>query len=58
MAQKILVLGSSNADLIFRVPRFHQPGETITAENLITAFGGKGANLFWFSGKWSNAVFS
>ena len=44
MAQKILVLGSSNADLIFRVPRFHQPGETITAENLITAFGGKGAN--------------
>ena len=44
MARKILVLGSSNADLIFRVPRFHQPGETITAENLITAFGGKGAN--------------
>lgn len=44
MAQKILVLGSSNADLIFRVPRFHQPGETIAAENLITAFGGKGAN--------------
>ena len=44
MAKKILVLGSSNADLIFRVPRFNQPGETIAAENLITAFGGKGAN--------------
>jgi ribokinase len=44
MAQKILVLGSSNVDLILRVPRFHQPGETITADNLITVFGGKGAN--------------
>jgi ribokinase len=44
MAQKILVLGSSNVDLIFRVPRFHQPGETITAQDLITVFGGKGAN--------------
>ena len=44
MAQKILVLGSSNVDLVIRVPRFHQPGETITADNLITAFGGKGAN--------------
>jgi ribokinase len=44
MHDKILVLGSSNVDLIFRVPRFHQPGETIIGENLITAFGGKGAN--------------
>ena len=44
MTKKILVLGSSNVDLIFRVPRFHQPGETITAQNLITVFGGKGAN--------------
>ena len=44
MAKKILVLGSSNVDLLLRIPRFHQPGETITAENLVTVFGGKGAN--------------
>ncbi len=41
---KILVLGSSNIDLILRISRFHGPGETITGENLITAFGGKGAD--------------
>jgi ribokinase len=40
----ILVLGSSNIDLILRIPRFHNPGETISGENVITAFGGKGAN--------------
>jgi ribokinase len=40
----ILVAGSSNVDLVLRVPRFHRPGETMTAENLVTAYGGKGAN--------------
>ena len=44
MRNRILVLGSSNIDLILRVPRFHNPGETTTGENLVTAFGGKGAN--------------
>jgi len=44
MTKKILVLGSSNVDLLLRIPRFHQPGETITADNLVTVFGGKGAN--------------
>ncbi|MBM4276767.1 MAG: ribokinase [Deltaproteobacteria bacterium] len=44
MSTKILVLGSSNVDLILRVPRFHHPGETIRADNLTTVFGGKGAN--------------
>lgn len=44
MAKKILVLGSSNIDFILQIPRFHHPGETITAKNLVTAFGGKGAN--------------
>ncbi len=44
MAKNILVLGSSNIDLLLRIPRFHQPGETITAKNLVTVFGGKGAN--------------
>lgn len=44
MKSKILVLGSSNVDLILKVPRFHDPGETITGKNLVTVFGGKGAN--------------
>jgi sugar/nucleoside kinase (ribokinase family) len=44
MTNKILVLGSSNVDFILRIPRFHNPGETITGKSLVTAFGGKGAN--------------
>jgi ribokinase len=44
MKDKILVLGSSNVDLVLRIPRFHHPGETLQAEGLITVFGGKGAN--------------
>lgn len=44
MPNPILVLGSSNVDLILRVPRFNNPGETIRAESLTTVFGGKGAN--------------
>jgi len=44
MTGKILVLGSSNVDLILKVPRFHQPGETIQANGLTVVFGGKGAN--------------
>ena len=44
MVKKILVIGSSNVDFILRIPRFHQPGETILAGNLETVFGGKGAN--------------
>jgi ribokinase len=44
MKKKILVLGNSNVDLIFKIPRFHNPGETILAKAFTTAFGGKGAN--------------
>ena len=44
MKGKILVLWSSNIDLILKVPRFHNPGETIMADELVTVFGGKGAN--------------
>ena len=44
MGKKILVLGSSNVDLILKIPRFHNPGETIMGENLVSVFGGKGAN--------------
>lgn len=44
MPNNILVLGSSNVDLILKVPRFNNPGETLRAESLTTVFGGKGAN--------------
>jgi ribokinase len=41
---KILVTGSLNADLVVRAPRFPQPGETISGEDLQVIPGGKGAN--------------
>jgi ribokinase len=44
MQNKILILGTSNVDFVFKIPRFHHPGETILAESLATFFGGKGAN--------------
>ena len=40
----ILVIGSLNADLVVRVPRFPMPGETISGGDLVTIPGGKGAN--------------
>ena len=40
----ILVIGSLNADLVLRTPRFPQPGETISGEDLQVIPGGKGAN--------------
>ncbi len=41
---KILVVGSLNADLVTRAPRFPLPGETISGEDLSVIPGGKGAN--------------
>lgn len=40
----IIVVGSLNADLVVRSPRFPQPGETISGSDLLTIPGGKGAN--------------
>src|SRR5512133_1583506 len=40
----ILVVGSLNADLVVRTPRFPKPGETISGEDLQIIPGGKGAN--------------
>lgn len=40
----ILVVGSLNADLVVRSPRFPKPGETISGEDLRIIPGGKGAN--------------
>lgn len=40
----ILVVGSINADLVVRAPRFPAPGETLSGEDLKIIPGGKGAN--------------
>jgi len=41
---KILVIGSSNTDLVARVERFPLAGETIEGRDFLQAMGGKGAN--------------
>lgn len=40
----VLVIGSLNADLVVKSPRFPQPGETISGDDLQIIPGGKGAN--------------
>jgi ribokinase len=40
----VIVVGSLNADLVVRSPRFPQPGETISGGDLQIIPGGKGAN--------------
>jgi len=41
---RIVVVGSSNTDMVVRVPRFPGPGETVLGGNLLMTAGGKGAN--------------
>ena len=40
----VLVVGSSNVDLVARAPRMAAPGETLTGTSFEQLFGGKGAN--------------
>jgi len=42
--KKILVIGSSNTDLITNVERFPKAGETISGKQFLQVMGGKGAN--------------
>lgn len=44
MKARILVVGSSNTDMIVRVPRIPKPGETILGGDVVSVSGGKGAN--------------
>lgn len=44
MGKKIVVVGSSNTDMIIKVPWLPRPGETILGGKFSTAAGGKGAN--------------
>ena len=41
---KIVVVGSSNTDMIIQLDRIPRPGETILGGEFVTAAGGKGAN--------------
>mgnify|MGYP000133981287 CR=1 FL=1 len=41
---KVTVAGSSNTDMVVRVPHLPLPGETVLGEQFIMAAGGKGAN--------------
>jgi len=42
--EKILVIGSSNTDMVIKSPRFPHPGETIIGGTFYMNQGGKGAN--------------
>jgi ribokinase len=42
--RSIVVIGSSNTDLIIRVPRIPRAGETLLGGEFMSAAGGKGAN--------------
>ena len=41
---KVLCVGSTNADYIYRVPHLPAPGETLNAFSMTRMLGGKGAN--------------
>lgn len=42
--KKIVVIGSSNTDMVIRTPRIPRPGETVLGGEFYMAPGGKGAN--------------
>ena len=42
--KNILVIGSSNTDMIIKLDRIPRPGETLLGGRFMTAGGGKGAN--------------
>ncbi|MGB3780962.1 MAG: ribokinase, partial [Tunicatimonas sp.] len=44
MSKKIVVIGSSNVDLIMKMERLPERGETITDADFVQTYGGKGAN--------------
>lgn len=41
---RILVIGSSNTDMVIKLDRIPRPGETVLGGQFMTAAGGKGAN--------------
>ncbi len=47
----VVVVGSLNADLVVRVPRFPSPGETTAGDEFAIHPGGKGANQAFAAGR-------
>jgi len=41
---RVVVVGSSNTDMVAAAPRLPRPGESVAADRFYTAAGGKGAN--------------
>jgi ribokinase len=41
---RVIVVGSINLDLLYRVPHFPRPGETLLGDDLVRMSGGKGGN--------------
>ena len=56
MKSKIVVVGSSNTDMILKLDRIPKPGETILGGEFVTAAGGKGANQAVAAAKAGGAV--
>jgi ribokinase len=56
MKAKIVVVGSSNTDMILKLSRIPKPGETILGGEFVTAAGGKGANQAVAAAKAGGAV--
>ncbi len=44
MRKKIVVIGSSNTDMVIRCTRMPRPGETVLGGEFMMNHGGKGAN--------------
>ncbi|MFC3502130.1 ribokinase [Micromonospora krabiensis] len=44
MSARVVVVGSTNLDLVVTTPQLPKPGETVLGENFRTVPGGKGAN--------------
>src|SRR5262245_11083686 len=53
---RIVVVGSLNADLVVGVPRFPLPGETITGRDFAVFPGGRGANQAVAAGRLGGRV--
>lgn len=44
MGGRVVVVGSSNTDMVLEVPQLPVPGQTVLGKDLVVAAGGKGAN--------------
>jgi ribokinase len=55
-APKVVVVGSTNVDLIAYCPKLPRPGETLMGTNFVQCFGGKGANQAVMASKLGGAV--